>query len=245
MKSKKLFNCLIAGIAIFSFVSCGEKQISRDEAKGDMTTISNKDVSSPTKYTYSSKSSGSSTINSLGLDWYRPNTTTTTIELTVTLSMDDNYFAVTVGDDIKVILFEKDNVLNLYTKFLMVETTAKVDISFTEELKELVEQYKVDLITNMKAMYKEITDDIMNQLDELSKTDGFEEKYTTTGDGNLSVYVKYSEKNTSTSTVDSYKTEFTIDNYFLTSLKASVNDQTVVDFSLQVNKADIVIPTTK
>jgi hypothetical protein len=240
MKSKKLFNCLTAGVAIFSLVSCGEKQITRDEAKADMTNIENKDIQEPNKYTYTSEATSSSTTTSLGVT---ADSSTVSANVTVVYSADDHYFSLDVADTVKVILYEKDNVLNLYTKAFVLETTAKIDLSFTDEMKKLIEEYKISLTNTLKELYSTISTEIMNQLDELSTTAGFEEKYTSSGDGNLSAYVKYSE--TESGTTSSCKAQFEINNYFLTSFEAYQNDTKVIDFKLQLNKADIVIPASK
>lgn len=70
---------------------------------------------------------------------------------------------------------------------------------------------------------------------------GLEEKYTTTGNGNLSISYKYKKTTNNTTTVR--RGEVLIDQYLLISFENYVDDVQNVNFKLALNEANLDIPT--
>jgi hypothetical protein len=233
----KMFKVALTIGAIFTLVSCGEKDVTRDEAITDLGNMYNKDISEPDKYTFTTTTNASSTTTNL------KNMTTATESATNTISysLNDHYFSIeTTNVEFKIVLFEKDNVLNLYTDLYGVKGTIKIDISFVEEMKVLAEQYQFSLIGTIKDFYKSFANTFLPKFASFTADQGLEEKYTTTGDGNLSIYYKY--KKTSDAVTTNRRGEIHIDNYLLVSFENYVDDFKTVDFKLNLNKVDIVIP---
>jgi hypothetical protein len=160
-ENEKMLNLFVSFGAICSLVSCGEKQVSRDEAKSNLTNMSTADIAEPNKYTFITTTSSSGGTTNLKTS----DTTLTSVTNMITFSLDDHYFYLdTTGNEFKIVLFEKDSVLNIYTNLLGVKTTAKIDISFVDEMKKIKEQYEFDIVQTMKDLYKSCAEKFIGKI---------------------------------------------------------------------------------
>src|SRR5574344_1443274 len=134
MKKMKLFAASVLGlVSVLSLASCGEKEISRDDAKSDLSTIVATTVETPKKFSFSSASTGSyvnpSSID-MGFDFgeIKPYASGSgSYTFSYTYSEEDKYLDVKFGS-FEACVYYKDDTLNFYSS-LVGSIAVKVDFS--------------------------------------------------------------------------------------------------------------------
>src|SRR5574344_258173 len=241
MKKMKIFAASVLGlVSVLSLASCGEKEISRDEAKSDLSSIVSTSVETPKKFSFSSDSTGSYVNPSFvdnGYDFGKISplaSSSGSYTFSYTYSEEDKYLDVKFGS-FEACVYYKDDTLNFYSS-LVGSIAVKVDFSAAiQTLTATVKAWGLDISNIINDYGTKLLEGFFAKLDTI---EGVEESYKSSGNGNLSASVTYTSSNS-----NKYNTEFAINNYYLNKLTQKVNDKEVVNFELNLDKVEINIPS--